>query len=436
MSVYSGNMVWFVGAVEDRRDPEQMGRVKVRCFGIHSEDKNVLRTEDLPWASLMLPANSAGTGSIGQSATGIVQGAWVVGFFTDGHNMQQPLIMGVLPSTPYDPEVKNNTGFVDPAGINPVNNKYDNDQPLSSTAFFKDHPSYYKREDLRQLDIDTAVPPKVSTVAIDKEDEYYDRDVWSTPETHLGIKPSYPFNKVLASESGHTTEIDDTPDNPRIAQFHTSGTSYEINSTEGGAYGDKTETINGNNYQIVIKDNNVYIKGNMNLTVENDMKVLVKGNYHLEVEKDYTVNVKGSKQTKIGQSEFKEIDEGDYVSNVASGNYTQRIAGVETRIVDSDIRTTIGGKEERIIKNDYGRVVIGNTTTVTKKNYNKTVTGTLDLLSLGDLTIETAANMTTDVDGNKTVTVQDGNVTENINGNQTTQITGNLDVDATRIDLN
>ena len=435
MSVYSGDMVWFIGAVEDRNDPKQLGRLKVRCFGIHPTDKNVLTTNDLPWSTMMLPPNSAGTGSIGQSATGIVQGAWVVGFFTDGHNMQQPLIMGVLPSTPYDPERAVNDGFTDPERVNPVNKDHDNDQPLSSTSNYKDHPSYYMREDLRQLDVDTAVPPKVSTVAVDKEDEYYDRDVWSTPETHLGISPSYPFNKVLASESGHTVEIDDTPDNPRIGEFHTSGTNYEINSKEDGG-GEKIETITGNNYQIIIKDNNILVKGNMNLTVEKDMKVLVKGNYHLEVEKDYTVNVKGSKQTKIGQSEFKEIDEGDYVSNVASGNYTQRVAGIETRIVDSDIRTTIGGKEERLIKNDYDRIVMGDTTTVTKKNYNKTVTGTLDLLSLGDLTIETAANMTTDVDGNKTVTVQDGNVTENINGNQTTQITGNLDVDATRIDLN
>ncbi len=428
--IYSGEMVWFVGAVEDRKDPLQMGRVKVRCFGIHPEDKNVLKTEDLPWSSLMLPANSAGTGSIGQSATGIVQGAWVVGFFTDGQNMQQPLIMGVLPSQPYEVEDKTK-GFLDPDTVNPVNNEFDNDQPLTATGNYSRHPSYFAREDLRQLDVDTAVPPRVSTVAVDSQDEYYERQVWSTPETHQGGTPIYPYNKVLASESGHTTEIDDTPDNPRLAQFHTSGTSYEINGD-----GEKHETIVGDNYQIIIKDNNILVKGNMNLTVENDMKVLVKGNYHLEVEKDYTVNVKGSKQTKITGSEFKEIDEGDYISNVASGDYTQRIAGIETRIVDSDIRTTIGGKEERLIKNDYDRIVMGDTTTVTKKNYNKTVTGTLDLLSLGDLTIETAANMTTDVDGNKTVTVQDGNVTENINGNQTTQITGNLDVDATRIDLN
>ena len=31
-------MQHFVGVVEDRNDPLQIGRVIVRCFGIHTED--------------------------------------------------------------------------------------------------------------------------------------------------------------------------------------------------------------------------------------------------------------------------------------------------------------------------------------------------------------------------------------------------------------
>ena len=411
--IYSGEMYWFIGAVEDRVDPEELGRVKVRCFGIHTDDKNILPTYDLPWASMMLPANSAGTGTVGQSATGIVQGAWVVGFFTDGKNMQQPLIMGVLPSIPYEKEDKTK-GFIDPDSVNPLNNEFNNDQPISATSNYVQHPSYFAREDLRQLDVETAVPPKMSTAAIDLPDSYYDRLVWSTPETHQGKVPGYPFNKVLSGESGHTIEVDDTPDNPRLAQYHTSGTNYEINGD-----GEKYETIVGDNYQIVLKGNNLYVKGNMNITVEGNLKQLVKGNYHLEVEGEVTENFKSSRSTKIKNSEFKETQL-DFVSNVGE---------------DSDMRTTITGKEERMVKGDFDRVIIGNTTTVTKENENKTVTGTLDILSLKDLTIETAANMTTDVDLNKTVKVGQ-NVDEDVSGNQTTTITGNLDVDANRIDLN
>ena len=437
--IYSGGMVWFIGCVEDRMDPEEIGRVRVRCFGIHTDDKNALPTEDLPFASVMLPINSAGTGSIGQSATGIVEGAWVVGFFTDGENMQQPLVMGVLPSTPYAP-LDLDKGFLDPNGINPVNVDFNNDQPISATSNFRQHPSYFAREDIRQLDVETAVPPKMTTAAEDFPDKYYERIVWSTPETHQGGEPSYPYNKVLAGESGHTIEVDDTPSNPRLAQFHSSGTNYEIN-----ADGEKYETIVGDNYQIVIKGNNLYVKGNMNVTVENDYRMLVKGNYHLEVEGEVTENFKQSRSTKIKNSEFKETQL-DFVSNVGE-DYSQRIGGMETRIVDSDIRTTIAGKEERMVKGDYDRVIIGNTTTVTKENENKTVTGTLDILSKKDLTMETEANMITDVDLNKTVTVGTigsgnltetvkGNVTETYTGNQTTAVTGNVDIDGARIDLN
>ena len=30
--------IWFTGVVEDRDDPEALGRVRVRCLGYHSED--------------------------------------------------------------------------------------------------------------------------------------------------------------------------------------------------------------------------------------------------------------------------------------------------------------------------------------------------------------------------------------------------------------
>ena len=39
--------IWFIGVVEDRNDPSKLGRVKVRCLGFHTEDKNDIPTEDL-----------------------------------------------------------------------------------------------------------------------------------------------------------------------------------------------------------------------------------------------------------------------------------------------------------------------------------------------------------------------------------------------------
>ena len=50
--------IWFVGVVEDREDPERIGRVRVRCLGFHTEDKTSLPTEDLPWAHVMHPVQT------------------------------------------------------------------------------------------------------------------------------------------------------------------------------------------------------------------------------------------------------------------------------------------------------------------------------------------------------------------------------------------
>ena len=36
--------VWFTGVVEDRNDPDKLGRVRVRCLGYHTEDLNDIPT--------------------------------------------------------------------------------------------------------------------------------------------------------------------------------------------------------------------------------------------------------------------------------------------------------------------------------------------------------------------------------------------------------
>ena len=43
-----GQFAWFTGVVEDNLDPQQMGRVRVRCFGYHTDDKIQIPTESLP----------------------------------------------------------------------------------------------------------------------------------------------------------------------------------------------------------------------------------------------------------------------------------------------------------------------------------------------------------------------------------------------------
>ena len=114
---------WFVGVVEDRQDPQTLGRLRVRCLGYHTENLDKLPTSDLPWAHVMNPITSATVSGLGQTPLGAVEGTWVVGFFQDGSDAQQPIIIGTLPGVPSElPDIDSNKGFQD--AVNGVYPKY------------------------------------------------------------------------------------------------------------------------------------------------------------------------------------------------------------------------------------------------------------------------------------------------------------------------
>lgn len=111
---------WFTGVVEDVNDPMQMGRVRVRCFNYHSGDTNDIPTEDLPWATCILPVTSAGSSGVGVSSTGLVPGSWVMGFFRDGTELQDPVVIGSIASISTEFPSGVNSGFADPNGFFPL----------------------------------------------------------------------------------------------------------------------------------------------------------------------------------------------------------------------------------------------------------------------------------------------------------------------------
>ena len=90
----------FIGVVEDRNDPSQLGRVKVRVYSVHTEDNSALPTDDLPWAMVVQPVTSAAISGVGRSPTGIVEGTWVYGVFLDEGEFQTPLVIGTLAGKP------------------------------------------------------------------------------------------------------------------------------------------------------------------------------------------------------------------------------------------------------------------------------------------------------------------------------------------------
>ena len=91
---------WWFGEVVEDRDPLEVGRVKVRISGWYTglDDKfqDKMPDEDLPWAVVLQPTNQGGQEGTGHSAGQLKPGAMVMGFFLDGQEAQQPVVMGVV----------------------------------------------------------------------------------------------------------------------------------------------------------------------------------------------------------------------------------------------------------------------------------------------------------------------------------------------------
>ena len=102
----TNGFVWWIGVIENRQDPLKLGRCKVRIFGRHADDITVMPTDDLPWASVVLPVNNTTVYTAREGAT-------VMGFFMDGENAKLPIIMGLIPNIPLNQTKGNTQGFCD-----------------------------------------------------------------------------------------------------------------------------------------------------------------------------------------------------------------------------------------------------------------------------------------------------------------------------------
>jgi hypothetical protein len=71
-------------------------RYQVRIMGYHTADDEELKDDDLPWAAVMYPVTSGGGGDATFETPALRKGNFVYGFFLDGEDAQQPIIMGIL----------------------------------------------------------------------------------------------------------------------------------------------------------------------------------------------------------------------------------------------------------------------------------------------------------------------------------------------------
>ena len=103
MSKFTGlGSNFYTGVVEDRHDPLYLGRVRVRVYGLHTDDKSLIPTPDLPWSDVLMPVTNSALSGLGLSPHGLVEGSTVMGFFRDEEDMQDFVVMGSLFGRPSD----------------------------------------------------------------------------------------------------------------------------------------------------------------------------------------------------------------------------------------------------------------------------------------------------------------------------------------------
>jgi len=264
--------VWFIGVVENRNDPSQMGRVQVRCISFHTDNKNDLPTEDLPWATTMLPTTASGNSGLGSNPF-LAEGTWVLGFFLDAKTKQQPVILGTLPGKPSSLG-ETAKGFNDP-----------NTRPAPEIGVSV-YPKVAGEPDIDKLARGENTIDKTTNLTKDVN-LANSSTTWSEPDS--AYKTTYPYNRVFKSETGHVKEYDDTEGEERIHEYHKAGTFYEIDKD-----GNKTTRIVKDNYEIIAGTNYVNVKGDVNLTIDSNCNTYVKGNWNIQVDGNVIENIKGT----------------------------------------------------------------------------------------------------------------------------------------------
>jgi hypothetical protein len=248
----------FVGVVEDVNDPEMIGRVRVRCIGYHTENKASIPTAALPWAVVMSDARSPALAGIGSSNHALLPGSWVVGFFRDGSEAQEPLILGSIPS--YSVSEKNpSKGFNDPSGVYPtqLNTK---DLPIESRS-------------------GANVKAAVTASGI-------------SPSLTSKVEPSYPNNIATKTKSGHIIEVDDTPGYERVQITHKSGSFITMMN-------DGTVAVHSKEDMSFRSAKKVKIEANESVTIQAGTHMSLGSVTYTQLVSDGTMQVTGATSNTI-----------------------------------------------------------------------------------------------------------------------------------------
>jgi hypothetical protein len=364
------NFVWWFGVVENRLDPLELGRCKVRCFGWHNSDINQIPIDDLPWAHPVVPYGV-------KAVQPPPEGTMVFGFFADGKIGQYPIIMGTVPGVPEE-LVDNNLGFTDPyteaekasqnfpRKIREASIRTDTRGVQVVEDVAKRNPANLNEPTISRLarpvrgvaedgTYDGIAPESIANTTIDIQRKTRITDIntaagttWDEP--YPSYNAQYPFNHVSETESGHAFEMDDTKEFERVQLSHRTGSTLEFLpeghtkiKSQSGRYdvtmGDHRNYVNGTKYETV--DSDYFIRVNGKLRIECDVFELVcKGNPGTAtITAEQGVDVKGG--TKFSASGLSSAMTGATVS--INGAINTSIFGGTNASLSSGGQASMGG---------------------------------------------------------------------------------------------
>lgn len=355
--------IFFQGVVESRNDPLKLGRVKVRILGLHTDNFDLLKLDELPWAAILIPASDSAPGGQGISASGIPPGTHVFGMFLDGVNRQMPLVLGSIKGFPRKPEES-----LDRAGGEGDKKESDdaeNIYPLAKEetelgvdfrkGFFDPQEEkltgYPRPHRMKQAEthpflrfagsggsqeknIESERPKDALQNFRTGRDRFSEGDtIWKEPDSEK--QTEYPYNRVYESESGIGSEIDDTPYRERNQQFFLPSTNYvewatrngvEMKRVWGASYdvrhssakksytwGERVNTIMGNVMEVAGKTKTTEIYDTETKIVYDSAKLRFFGqhnewvgdNFTLMVNNDITITANNKMTLDVG-SRYKE----------------------------------------------------------------------------------------------------------------------------------
>ena len=196
-----------------------------------NEHDDEVETGDIDWAHVLMPNTSACVDGVGDSPN-LSVGSRVVGFYMDGEEKQNAMILGSFPTIP------------------------SNDTSRHSLSWLARGKNILSRNLIG-------------------------------PEPESAFAAEYPYNRTITTRGGHVIELDDTPENQRINIHHVSGAYIEINNE-----GRVVIKSPADSFDIVGGQKQIYVKGDCTIKSETLVTIdspTVKMTGNLEVAGNATV---------------------------------------------------------------------------------------------------------------------------------------------------